>query len=363
MPLNPFATPVSPDWEGLRDSIMGTGTPSRVHHIELFLDREVQDAIAERYGVLEGLNPNDPFYDLQRQIAVQRFLGYDFVRYGVDDFDMPLNRMETEDTADLKRAGGRRYMNEHRGPITNWEEFEAYPWPDPTQVSTRSLEWFEKNLPDDMCIIGSGGFAHFAEYLTWLMGYESLCYALYDQRDLVEAITERLLGIYRVILGRILEFDRVKIVWGSDDMGFRSGTLIAPDDAREFYLPGHKLMAQMAHDAGRPYLLHACGNLREIMEDLIEDVGIDAKHSFEDTIEDVCETHQQYSDRIAMLGGIDVDFLCRADEAAIRARVRRTLGDCMPRGRYVLGSGNSIANYIPLDHYMAMMDEGRNYRI
>lgn len=168
--------------------------------------------------------------------------------------------------------------------------------------------------------------------------------------------------MYRRSLRRLLAFDRVKIVWGSDDMGFRSATLISPGDLREFVLPGHKLMAEMSHAAGRPYLLHACGNLEEIMEDLIEDVGIDAKHSFEDTIESVIEDKAKYGDRIAYLGGIDLDFLCRSDEESIRSRVRDTLDACMPGGGYCLGSGNSVANYVPLDHYLAMVDEGRSYK-
>ncbi len=275
---------------------------------------------------------------------------------------MPLKRTSVEDTAGLARQGGRSYMEEHRGPITSWEEFETYPWPDPEAASTRSLEWYEANLPEDMCIIGSGGFGHFAEYLAWLMGYETLCYSLYDQRDLVAAISERLVEMYRTVVGRMLEFERVKLIWGSDDMGFRTGTLISPDDLREFVLPGHRLMAQMSHAAGRPYLLHSCGNLSAIMEDLIEDVSIDAIHSFEDTIESVVSAKEQYGDRIALLGGIDVDFLCRATEEQIRQRVRDTLERCMPGGGYCLGTGNSVANYIPLDNYLAMLDEGRKYR-
>ena len=51
--------------------------------------------------------------------------------------------------------------------------------------------------------------------------------------------------------------------------------------------PGHRRIAAMAHEAGRPYLLHSCGNLADIRSDLVEDVAIDAKHSFEDTIESV----------------------------------------------------------------------------
>ncbi len=204
-------------------------------------------------------------------------------------------------------------------------------------------------------------FGHPLEHLTWLMGYETLCYALYDQRDLVRAIADRLFGIYEGVLRRILEFDRVKIIWGSDDMGYRSGTLIGPDDMRELVLPGHRLMAQMAHEAGRPYLLHSCGNLESILPDLIDDVRIDARHSFEDTIERVTDAKRRWGDRIALLGGIDVDFLCRAGEQAIRRRVRETLAICQPGGGYCLGTGNSVANYIPLDNYLTMLDEGRRF--
>jgi len=361
MPKSPFAVDVTPDWEALVRCIRREGTPQRVHNIELFLDGEVQQAVCERYDLLDGLDISDPYFDLKRQIAIQRFLGYDFVRCGVENLDMPLNRAKIDDTADLQRASGRSYMEEHHGPITNWAEFEAYPWPDPAKATTRALEWYENNLPDDMCVIGSGGFAHFAEYVTWLMGYETLCYALYDQRDLVTAISDRLIAMYDVIVQRILQFNRVKIVWGSDDMGFKTGTLISPKDTRAFVLPGHKRMAEFAHRGGHPYLLHACGNLTTIMPDLIDDVKIDARHSFEDTIETVVEAKRRYGDRIALLGGLDVDFMCRSDEAAIRQRVHDTLDVCMPGGGYCLGTGNSVANYIPLDNYLAMLDEGRRY--
>jgi uroporphyrinogen decarboxylase len=332
-----------------------------VYHLELFLDQEIQEAICDRYGLVNDLDSDDPYFDLKRTVALQRFLGYDYVRCSLDGFEMLLQRDMAEDTAALQRSEGRRFINEHTGPITNWDDFEQYPWPQPKNWFTRSLEWYEKHLPDDMCVVGSGGFAHFAEYLIWLMGYETFCYALHDQRDLVEAISQRLFDLYTVFLERLLQFDRVKIVFGSDDMGFRSGTLMSPNDLREFVLPGHKRLAQMSHDAGRTYILHSCGNLQDIMDDLIDDVGIDGKHSFEDTIETVVDLKTSYGQRIALLGGIDVDFLCRSDETQIRQRVRTTLEHCMPGGGYCLGTGNSVANYIPLDNYLIMLDEGQKF--
>ena len=354
---------VKPDWEGFLSCIMRQGPPDRVYHIELFLDQEVQDAVCERFDLLQGVDPDVPFFSEERKLRVQRFLGYDYVRQGIDCMEMPLHRLGADDNAALLREGGRSFINEGKGPITSLEEFEQYPWPDPDALTTRSLEWYEKNLPDDMCVIGSGGFAHFAEYLTWLMGYETLCYALYDQRDLVRAIADRLESLYVAMLERILEFERVKLIWGSDDMGFKTGTLISPSDLREFVLPGHRVMAEMAHAAGRPYLLHSCGQLEAIMEDLIGDVRIDGKHSYEDNIQSVTEAKSVYGARIALLGGIDVDFLCRSTEGDIRRRVRETLDACLPGGGYCLGTGNSVANYIPIDNYLAMLDEGRKYTL
>jgi uroporphyrinogen decarboxylase len=166
---------------------------------------------------------------------------------------------------------------------------------------------------------------------------------------------------YRQIVARFLEYDRVKMVWGSDDMGFRSGTLISPRDLRAFVLPGHRLLAQMCHAKGRLYLLHACGKLEKVMPDLMDDVGIDAKHSFEDTIEDVRDAKRRWGDRLALLGGVDLDFLCRATEAEVRGRTRDILERCHPGGGYCLGTGNSVANYISVANYLAMLDEGRRF--
>jgi uroporphyrinogen decarboxylase len=356
-----FDTPIQPNWQGLVDCIRRTGTPDRVYNIELFLDPEVQEAVAARFELARDLDPADPYLAQKKQIRIQRFLGYDYVRQGLEGLEMPIHRAAAQDTAGLARSGGRSFVESKRGPITSWEEFESYPWPDPTRASSRALEWYERNLPEDMCVVGSGGFAHFAEYLIWLMGYETLCFALRDNLPLVQAIAARLIDYNVAILSRLLEFQRVKIVFGSDDMGFRSGTLIHPRDLRAYVLPGHKKMAEMSHAAGLPYLLHSCGNLRKIMPDLIDEVGIDAKHSYEDTIETVQEAKARYGSRIAILGGIDLDFLCRATPEEVRARTRATLADCHPGGGYCLGTGNSVANYLPLDNYLAMLSEGRRF--
>jgi len=354
---------VKPDWEKFVECINRKGTPERVHNIELFLDIEIQDAVCDKFELLDNLDINDPYYNEKKQIQIQRFLGYDYITTGLENMDFLLAFSTTDDTAEIAHKNGRAYIDESKGPITNEKEFDEYPWPDIQKASTRALEWYNKNLPDDMCIIAGGCFGHPAEHLCWLMGYETLCYALFDNRELVKAIYDKLMEIYIPAIKLTLQFDKVKVVWGSDDMGFKTGTLIGPDDLREFVMPSHKISAEITHNHGKPYLLHSCGNLSDIMDDLINDVHIDAKHSFEDTIEHVTDAKSRYGNKIALLGGIDVDFLCNANEKDIRERVRKTLEICMPGGGYCLGTGNSVANYIPLDNYLIMLDEGRRFDV
>ena len=114
-------------------------------------------------------------------------------------------------------------------------------------------------------------------------------------------------------------------------MGFHSGTLISPDALREYCLPWHKKFAQMAHERGVPYFLHSCGDVLAVAEDLIEDVGIDDKHSFEDSIIPVEEFQRRYGARIGVLGGVDVHTLSAGSPEEVRARVRFLLETCGSR--------------------------------
>lgn len=96
-----------------------------------------------------------------------------------------------------------------------------------------------------------------------------------------------------------------------------------------------------------------------VMDDYIDDVKIDGKHSFEDVILPVTGAKAQYGDRLTLLGGVDVDLLARSGEADIRRRTREILNVCMPGGGYFLGLGNWVTEYIPTRNYLVMLDEAR----
>ena len=54
---------------------------------------------------------------------------------------------------------------------------------------------------------------------------------------------------------------------------------------------------------------------------------------------------------------MDLNVLTMATPDEVRRHTRVLIETCGARGRYAIGSGNSIPSYIPLENYLAMVDE------
>lgn len=356
--LDYFEKSVTPDFEGLRRNILREAAPRRVHSIELMIDTSAREEMIERFGLARGLVSSDPFYGIKRDIALHRFLGFDTVYRWTVGFDWPLDTLHLEPDSGESKAG-RQWQNVASGPVRNWETFDRYPWPSARNIDLTDWEWAERNLPDDMAMVVFTG--NIFERVSQLMGYETLCLALYDSPELVGAMFDKVGKLFEEQVQLMVQFSRVGVIWGSDDMGFKTQTLLPPPVMKAKCLSWHARLANIAHEAGKLYFLHSCGNLDSIIDFIIDDVRADAKHSFEDAIIPITEAKKIWGNRIALLGGFDLDLLCRSDEETIRKHTREILDICMPGGGYCLGTGNSVPDYLPLENYLIMLDEGRRY--
>ena len=235
--------------------------------------------------------------------------------------------------------------------ITDRAGFEAYTWPDPSVCDYSSLRMIENDMPDGMklMIYTPNGVL---ENVISLVGYDNLCLLLLDDprlaADIFERVGETLLAFYR----RALQFRSVGLVMVNDDWGFKTQPMLAPAQMREYVFPWHRRIVETAHAAGRPAVLHACGNLELLMDDIIDDLKYDGKHSYEDGICPVEDAYRRWNERVAILGGIDIDYMVRSPPEAIYNRARRLL-EMAPTG-YGLGTGNSVPEFIPDENYFAM---------
>jgi uroporphyrinogen decarboxylase len=93
----------------------------------------------------------------------------------------------------------------------------------------------------------------------------------------------------------------------------------------------------------------------------VKSAQIDAKHSTQDCVEPITVSKRRWGARTALLGGMDVDFITRAEPVQVRLYTRNILEACMPGGGFALGVGNWVADSIPLDNYLAMHEEARRF--
>jgi len=323
-----------PDFSQLL-KVMHREKPDRPVLFELFLDKRLFSLFSG-----ETFLYGDQHEELRLKIKAYATGGYDYTSTVAGGFGFPV----------LERAHAQS-VSMREGLIKDRESFEKYIWPDPANYNFDLLNDTKKWLPDGMkfVVLGPGGLL---ENMQGIIGYDNICALLYEDPELLEEIATnigtRLVKYYEICAS----YDTVGMLMDNDDWGFNTQTFLSPADMRKYVFPWHKKIAEVAHRHNMPVALHSCGNPLEVMEDIIADIKIDARHSYEDKIIPVEEFYRRFHSQIAVLGGIDVDFMTRGTPEQIFKRSEAMLA-AAPTG-YALGTGNSIADYIPLENYMAM---------
>ena len=309
---------------------------------ELFLNKPLYERLAER-----------PMPDADKLVSLEKikFLIEAFNNAGYDYATVyACNYLFEHDSQDFKKTVS---LNDG-AVISDRESFEKYPWKDMDESEFSCLSEIDEFLPDNLKlnVMGPSGVL---ENVISLVGFDDLCYMMYEDEelfaDLFDAVGERLLDYYDIAS----RYDSVGILTVNDDWGFKTQTFFSTDTMRKYVFPWHKKIVEAIHKRGKPVLLHSCGNLNAVMDDIIDDMRYDAKHSYEDTIIPIEDAYNLWGDRICLLGGIDVNFLITKPVEEIEKRCKALLSATSGKGGYMLGSGNSIPEYVPQEKYFAMI--------
>ena len=324
----------SPDFTQLL-KVLERQAPDRPVLFELFLHGP-----AERYAMEHGA---------KSLVDVYAALGYDYASTVASDFDFP-------STLGSHRGAAKTHSLNDSPTITDRQSFDAYPWVDPAACDYSRLE---EALPEGMKLMVRGPCG-VLENAIKLTGYDNLCLMLYDDPRLASDIFERvgrgLAEYYRIAV----QYGSVGLLMSNDDWGFNRQTMLSPADMRKYVFPWHKEIVRAAHAAGKPAVLHSCGCFNDIIDDLY-DMGFDGRHSYEDNIMPVEQAYELFMGgklprgNMAVLGGIDLHFLCTSTPEEIKRRSRDMLARASGRGGYALGSGNSVPDFCPVENYLAMI--------
>ena len=343
-----------PDFNRFLKAVTRSGVPDRVPFFEIFsqLHQQTLDYIKEKDPQFEWICPpekdcDERIYEFKRHISYMYALGYDYCTI-IPEFEF----YKTMHHSDITK---RDFLTTTDVMIKNRDDFKNYNWPEVADTNVSLFENAGDYMPDGMKIVLYSRGPYLAT--LYLLGYEGICYLLADDeelvRDTLNATGERVLELYT----KGAKFDNVGALAIGEDLAFYSGTYLPPKFLRKYVFPWYEKIVKVCHENNKPIIFHSCGNNEAVMEDLIA-CGFDAKHSFEDKIIPVWESKKKWGDRLTLMGGFDMHKLCEMNPEEIKAHTELLFEKCKPGGGWTFGSGNSIADYVPLENFITMITEG-----
>jgi uroporphyrinogen decarboxylase len=351
--------PPSPDFGRIRRAMFRQGEGDRVPLFEMSVHGKHKAAILGR-----------PLASLQDEVEFWRAAGYDFVsmRAGVRAVVRgyhPAVKDWRAARGEARGAGG--WVAEDSALIDDRRDFETFPWPDPERLGGYPdyedldgyLAALARLLPQGMKLLVQLGYVFMGAWQ--IMGFENYCLQLADDADLVHKVHDWLGSSQLAVLEMLLQHGCVGTVWLPDDLCYNSGPMVSPGVYQKYVYPWYVKMVDRCHQAGIPVGLHSDGDLGRLLPDLVA-CGFDAIHPFEPPMNDIVAVKRQWGDRIAVAGGVDLkETLCKGSPADVAAEVRRMAAALAPGGGWLLGSSNSIPDFVPAENYRALLAAGLEY--
>jgi uroporphyrinogen decarboxylase len=191
-----------------------------------------------------------------------------------------------------------------------------------------------------------------------LCGMERLLTSFIDEPSFARRIGEIVLA-YHVAFARLAVREGAEVVVLSDDYAHKTGTLMSPVQFREFVLPLLSEAVRSARAAGARCVKHTDGDVRAILDDIVG-TGVDAVGPLEPAAGmDLGAVRRRYGTRVAVVGNLDVDLLCRGGVEAVRRATRALVASVGGAGGHVLSSGNTITSAVRPENFMAMVATAR----
>jgi len=197
------------------------------------------------------------------------------------------------------------------------------------------------------------GFSLYERAWT-LRGLENLLADLVEHSDFVRELLGRIADYNIAQLGEALKHD-IDAVYFGDDWGQQHGLQMGPKKWRQLILPELKRMYGAVRSAGKLVMIHSCGDVDELFDDLIE-AGVNCFNPFQPEVMDVHALLPQYRGRLAFHGGLSTQRTLpfgTADD--VRAETRRLL-ELGRDGGYIFAPAHDVEGDVPLENMLAAIE-------
>ncbi len=241
-----------------------------------------------------------------------------------------------------------------------WHAFPSPPGPHVSQAELAATA-AEFRRRTDRAILGIFGGSLF-ELGQYLYRMDRFLEYLGDQPREIHEFLDKLTEIHLVNLDRYLETvgRHIDVIVFGDDLGGQCGPLLSPKMYREFFKPRHAALWRRAKElADVKVMLHSCGSIRLLLNDLIE-AGIDAVNPVQTSGEgmEAAALKREFGRDITFWGGgCDTQrVLLRSSPEEVKQHVRGQIRSFSGGGGFVFQQVHNIQADVPPRNIVAMFE-------
>ncbi len=285
------------------------------------------------------------------------------------DFKPELVR-EDEDTITLKDGNGailRRHKKHDTTPEhidytikekADWDKYKHMLTADPRRINFQAYRAAKKAADDAgrfFCWAGVNVF----ELMHPICGHEHMLVGMLLEPEWIDEMATILIDVTLKLQEILFEQEGYPDgIWYYEDMGYKHKPFMSPNHYRELIMPSHKKSCDFAHKHNMKVIMHSCGYVEPLLPHMIE-AGIDCLQVIEVKAGmDLVKLYEEYGQKIAFMGGIDVRKLYSNDKAEIDEELESKIPIVKKGYGYMLHSDHSIPKTVDYDIYVYFLKKG-----
>jgi uroporphyrinogen decarboxylase len=199
-------------------------------------------------------------------------------------------------------------------------------------------------------------------YMPWCfhaintsMGFENLCYKLYEDRGFLKTCMSWLEERNREAIEEVVSVVQPDAVLFDGDCAYGNGLMISPDDLKELTYDETAKTVKLLQQLDIPHTIHSDGKLDDLIPMLV-DLGFSAVHGCEKQANDLEYLVDKFGDDICLIGNMDVVFLTHSSIDEIRAETKKMIQIGSRKKRFIAACNTSPLDYIPDENYRTFCD-------
>jgi uroporphyrinogen decarboxylase len=249
-----------------------------------------------------------------------------------------------------------------REPLDHVEEvalkeptMDSYTWPDPEGLGDWDL--LAERFRSEAGMFRICGVAYgFFERATRMRGMQNLLMDMIENPQFVHDLLDGYLKLRLELIDRIIDRVPIEGVFDGGDDCDQRGPMMGLERWQEFIKPRLQAVIDHAHAKGFPVVAHMCGNIRPLVDDLLE-MKLDALESLQPEAMDVYELRRATEGRMVLVGGMGTQStLPFGTPDEVRDQTRRLMSGMSRGGGYIIGPAKPLMEDVPAENAAAFIE-------